>query len=266
MLQRAVLPLLLAAVCAVAAPLRAQGDPLLVFAAVSLADALGDCATAWSAATAHTAQFNFGASSTLALQIQAGAPADVFVSADDAKMDSLEAKQLLLPGTRRALLSNRLVVVVPVSGGPPVRTPTDLLQSGVRRIALGEPQSVPAGIYAKASLESAGLWAPLRHKLVPVENVRAALAAVESGNVDAGFVYRTDARLSARVRVAYEIPAAGAPRILYPAAILAATHHAATARSFLNYLQSDAARAVFQQYGFGVVTPTATPPPAAGGH
>ena len=256
-LRRTALVALLAA-----APSAARGDELLVFAAISLTDALQECAAAWSADSHHVVRFNLASSSTLALQIQSGAPADVFLSADDAKMDALEAQQLLAAGTRRALLANRLVIVVPAPGAVAVRSPRDLLQNTVRRIAIAEPQTVPAGIYAQSYLASAGLWLPLRDKLVPVENARAALAAVESGNVDAGFVYMTDARMSSRVVVAYEVPVAGGPRISYPAAVLAAAPHGETARRFLAFLESEPCRSVFQEYGFIVVTPvTAETPP-----
>lgn len=249
--------LLFVAALPAAAPRPAHGEELLVFAAISLTDALRDCATAWSAESHDAVHFNFGSSAILALQIQAGAPADVFLSADEAKMDSLEVHQLLAPGTRRTLWSNTLVVVVPAGGAVAVTAPRDLLHPGVRRVAIGEPRTVPAGIYARSYLESVGLWAPLRDKFLPVENVRAALAVVESGDVEAAFVYKTDARMSRRVRVAYEIPMAGAPRIVYPGAALAGAPHATAARRFLAFLDSAPCRAVFQEYGFIVVTPTA---------
>ena len=129
----------------------------------------------------------------------------------------------------------------------------DLAKPGIGRIALAEPQTVAAGIYAKKYLQKAGVWAKVIDKVVPTENVRGALAAVESGNVDAGIVYKTDAAISKKVKVAYEVPEQDAPRISYPVAVLAGSKQANAARRFLAFLQSDAARAIFEKYGFIVL-------------
>ena len=166
----------------------ALGVDLHVYAAISLTEALQEIAKAYGEQTDDTMTFNFGASNTLALQIEKGAPADIFLSADEAKMDALAADSLLLAGTRRSLLSNCLAIVVGADGGPELESARDLGASRIGRIAIAEPQSVPAGIYARQYLEKLGLWEQLAGKIVPTENVRAALAAVASGNVDAGIV------------------------------------------------------------------------------
>ena len=246
---------LLALVLWVAAALPATAAPaeITVFAAASLTDALQEIAAAYEKITGDKVVFNFAASSALARQIQEGAPADLFFSADEAKMDDLEKRGLVAKGTRRSLLSNTLVVVVPADSSLTIASPADLATSKVRALALAEPQSVPAGIYAKEWLKSQKLWSRVIDKVIPTENVRAALAAVESGNADAGIVYRTDARISKKVRIAYEVSAAGAaggPKISYPLAVIAESKRQEAARKLLEYLESPPALEVFRRYGF----------------
>src|SRR5262249_4114012 len=156
-----------------------------VFAAASLTESLQEIAAAYERTSGVKVVFNFGASSTLARQIEEGAPADIFFSADDARMNGLEAKRLIVKQTGRDGLCNTVVIVVPVDGGVTVRSPADLARPEVRRVALGNPQAVPIGVYARAYLEGLGLWQAVSKKIVPTENVRAALAAVKSGDADA---------------------------------------------------------------------------------
>jgi molybdate transport system substrate-binding protein len=162
---------------------------LTVHAAASLTEAMQEIGAAYEKQSGDKLQFNFGASSMLARQIEEGAPADLFFSADEAKMDALEKKDLLLPGTRRSLLSNLLVIVVPADASAAPKSAADLAKPEFKKLALAEPQTVPAGIYAREYLQKIGLWDAVKEKVVPTENVRAALAAVESANVDAGIVY-----------------------------------------------------------------------------
>ena len=184
----------------------------------------------------------------LARQIREGAPADLFLSADEAQMDGLEKAGLLLPGSRRPLLSNTLVIVVAAEGGPTIASPQDL--KAVKALALAEPKIVPAGVYAKEYLEKLGLWEALAAKVIPTENVRACLAAVESGNADAGIVYRTDALISKKVRIAWVVPREAGPRISYPFAIVKDARHAEAARRLSAYLTSKPAREIFVKFGF----------------
>jgi len=153
---------------------------LSVYAAASLTDAMTEIGAAYEKENGEKLQFNFGASSTLARQIEEGAPADLFLSADEAKMDALEKEGLLLPGTRRSLLSNLLVIVVAADANMVAKSASDLTKPEYKKIALAEPQTVPAGIYAKEYLQKRGLWDALKEKVVPTENVRAALAAVHA--------------------------------------------------------------------------------------
>jgi len=223
---------------------------LSVFAAASLSDALKEIAKTYERTTGDRLRFNLGASSTLALQIKNGAPADLFFSADEAKMNDLAKAGLIASDSRRSLLSNTLVIVVSTEQPALAASPGDLANAKVRRIALAEPQTVPAGIYARQYLQKTGLWPKLSDKVVPTENVRACLAAVEAGNVDAGVVYKTDALISKKVKIAYEVAVNEGPKISYPLAVLKDAEHAEAARRFAAYLTSDEARAVFTRFGF----------------
>jgi len=234
----------------------AVAEELAVFAAASLTEALQEIAAVYEQQQPGLhLDFNFAASSSLARQIQEGAPADVFFSADEAKMDGLEKKGLLSSGTRRSLLSNSLVIVVHRDSRLSLRRPADLLDAKFGHIALAEPQTVPAGIYAKEYLKKQGLWGKVIDKVVPTENVRAALAAVESGNVDAGIVYKTDASISKNVRVAYEVPAGEGPPISYPVAVLKDSRQIESAKRLVEFFESEAALAIFRRYGFLVAAP-----------
>jgi molybdate transport system substrate-binding protein len=215
-----------------------------VSAAASLQDALKTIAAAYEQRTGDHVVFNFAASSTLAMQIRAGAPVDLFFSADEAKMDSLGA--LIDAGSRRNLLSNSLVVV----SNRPLRSARDLPK--LSRIAIAEPTSVPAGIYARQWLQRIGLWRDVLPHVIPTDDVRAALAAVEGGNVDAAIVYKTDAMMAKRARVAFEVTGRDAPAIAYPVALVRDARHRQAARRFWSYLQSDEAKQVFARYGFRV--------------
>src|SRR5262245_39118701 len=188
------------------------------FAAASLSESLKEIAAGYEKQSGDKVVFNFGASSFLARQIEEGAPADVFFSADEARMDALAKQGLIVTVTRQSRQSNSLVIVVPADDSIPIQSPSDLAEARVQRLALADPKTVPAGIYAREFLEKAGLWTAVEKKVVPTDNVRAALAAVESGNVEAGIVYKTDARISRKVKVAYEVPVKEGPAISYPMA------------------------------------------------
>lgn len=226
---------------------------LRVSAAASLADALKEIDVAFTHKTGIKVALNLGGSSTLARQIEAGAPADVFFSADAAKMDTLASKNLILTETRKDLLSNALVIVVPLDSALQIREAKDLTAAGIRRIATGDPKSVPVGVYARTWLETVGLWLAVSPKIVATDNVRAALAAVEAGNVEAGIVYKTDAAVSKKVKVACEIPALPDRKIVYPAAILKSSALPSQAQAYLDFLGSDSAQTTFTKFGFIVL-------------
>ena len=230
---------------------RVRAEELTVFAASSLTEALAEVARGFEAATGHHVAFNFGGSNDLARQIKAGAPADLFFSADKAQMDGLEQAGLVRAEDRVDVLSNVLVVVVPASSTARISAARDL--AGVRYLALADPQAVPAGVCARAWLESIGLWAEVKDRVVPTLDVRAALSAVEAGNADAGIVYRTDAAISRRVRVAFEVPKGQGPTIVYPLAAIASSRRKAAAAELLRYLVSAPAREVYARYGFVVL-------------
>jgi molybdate transport system substrate-binding protein len=229
---------------------RFAGGEITVFAAASLSDALREIAAAYEKTTGDTVRLNLGASSLLARQIKESAPADLFFSADEAKMDDLATAGLIDPATRRSLLSNSLVIVVAADSDLKLAAAQDLANAAVRRLALAEPETVPAGIYAREYLKKQGLWEAVVGKTVPTENVRAVLAAVESGNVDAGIVYKTDALSSKKVRITYEIPRDEGPRISYPLAVIKGGGNPRGASRFLAWLTSPAGKSVFAKYGF----------------
>jgi molybdate transport system substrate-binding protein len=244
--MKRILSALLAALCvgpSVAGEIR-------VSAAASLTDVLQKTGQEYGRKTGEHIIFNFGASSALARQIEEGAPADLFISADESKMDGLQRQGSIVPASRRSIASNTLVVVLPVMSRMRIRTANDLLNPKIRHLALAETTAVPAGIYARSYLERLHLWDRLSPKVVPTENVRAALAAVASENADAAIVYRTDALISHDVRIALEVPKAEGPQISYPAAVLAESRRKEAAQRFLDYLRSPEASRIFRQYGF----------------
>jgi molybdate transport system substrate-binding protein len=244
--MRRLLPALLA-LAFVAAP--AAAGEVTFFAAASLTNVLQEQAADWQKASGGKVVFNFAASSALAVQISSGAPADIFFSADESKMDQLEKKGLLVPGSRQSLLSNTLVVVVAADSALAVTGPQDLVKN-VRVLALAEPQTVPAGIYAKEYLRGVGVWTKVIDKVVPTDNVRAALSSVEAGNADAAIVFATDALISKKVKIAWRIPAAEGPKISYPLALIIGSKEEAAARLFAEYLASEAGKATFRRHGF----------------
>jgi molybdate transport system substrate-binding protein len=227
---------------------RSRAGEVLVFGAASLTESLQEIGKAFEAKTGAAVRFSFGASSDLARQIQAGAPADVFFSADTAKMDALEKAGIVRHADRREFLSNQLVVVVSSASSLRIAGAKDLAK--LSRLALADPEAVPAGIYARKWLEAEGAWAQMKPKVVPTLDVRAALAAVESEAVEAGIVYRTDATISKKVRMAFVVT--NGPAISYSVARLAASK-SADGRRFVDFAAGEEGRAVFERRGFAVL-------------
>ncbi|MGZ8311114.1 MAG: molybdate ABC transporter substrate-binding protein [Allosphingosinicella sp.] len=226
--------------------------PLFVLAASSLQEAMAAAADAWAAQGHDRPVVAFAASSALARQIENGAAADLFVAADQEWMDVVERGGLLRPGTRRGLVGNNLVLIAPASpAGSPVALEAPALSAalGDGRLAMADPDSVPAGRYGKAAMTRLGLWDAVGDRIARAENVRAALALVERGQAPLGIVYATDARAARRVRVVAEFPDASHPPIRYPAAILAASSHP-EAEAFRRFLLSPQGQAIFARYGF----------------
>ena len=224
-----------------------------VFAASSVADALKEITTAYQNESGDKIAFNFAGSNVLARQIEEGAPADVFVSADEIRMDQLEKAGRIASETRTNLLGNSLVVITARDSRLRIPTIAELSSNTVKRIAVADPKAVPAGVYARNHLTKLGLWSAVEPKVVPTDDARAALAAVESGNIEVGIVYKTDAALSKKVQVALEIPASSGPSIRYPVAVVKGSKESKAAIRFLRYLQSQAAAKVFRKHGFLVL-------------
>jgi molybdate transport system substrate-binding protein len=233
----------------------APPSTLTVSAAASLENVLSPIADAYKRQHPRTKiEFNFGGSGVLARQIEDGAPVDIFVSASPEPMDRLAARGLLLDATRRDLLRGQVVLIVPrASAG------TDSFQAlaepHVKFIALGDPSSVPAGVYGKQVLTALGLWSRVKPKLVLGKDVRQVLGYVETGNADAGVVYATDARESSAVRVAAIAPESTHAPVVYPVAVLSGSRKQAAARDFVTYLSGPEARALFVSQGFTAAAP-----------
>lgn len=235
-----------------AAPAAAQPRVPLVLAAASLQESLEAVASAWAAKGHAKPVLSFAASSALARQVEAGAPADLFLSADEAWMDHLADRRLIVPTSRASLLHNRLVLIAPLTSKVRLTaTPRFPLARalGRGRLAIADPDSVPAGRYGKAALEKLGAWASVSDRLARAENVRAALALVERGEAPLGIVYATDAKASAKVRVVATFPAGSHSPISYPLARLR-TSTSADAEPFRRFLLSREAKAIFARYGF----------------
>jgi len=229
-----------------------QQTSLTVSAAISLSQALQELKTVYRQANPNVIiTYNFGASGALARQIQQGAPVDVFFSAAAKQMNDLQQSNLLINDTRRNLLTNRLVLIAP-KNGVALSDFKQLTDARIKKIAIGEPKSVPAGQYAQEMLTKIGMWQQLQPKLVLGNNVRQVLAFVESGNADAGIVYTTDAKASQKVAVRATAAENWHSPIVYPAAVIKSSRNPAAAAAFVRFLAGDRAKMVFQKYGFGM--------------
>lgn len=242
-------PALALAACSAEGP--APAGPI-VLAPSSLQEALGEVSDSWAAQGHARPVLSFAGSPTIARQISGGAPADIVLLADEQWMDQLEGENLLVPRTRRALLGNRLVLIAPADQPREVVSPNlnnlpALL--GADRMAMADPDSVPAGRYGKMALQALGLWDQLSTRIAPTENVRAALSLVERGEAPFGLVYASDMAASGKVVLAAEIPDGAQPPIRYPVAMLASSAHP-EARGFLTYLASPDADRIFARYQF----------------
>jgi len=236
-------------------PPAASGQGVLVFAAASLTDALTEVSRLFTARTGIHVNVSDAASSVLAKQIEAGAPADVFLSADQGWMDYLSDRGLLRAGSRHDLLGNRLVLIAPKDSAVSLKiAPGFALAAalGNGRLATGDPDSVPVGKYAKAALIKLGVWESVSGRLVRAENVRAALEYVAHGEAPLGIVYQTDAQAEVRVRVVDTFPEGTYPPITYPVALTATARPGA--QKLLDFLGSDAAREIFVRQGFTPLT------------
>lgn len=237
----------------------ATEPPLRVAAAVSLTEALGRAVRAWEEASGDRATSMFAASNVLSRQIEEGAPVDLFISADAVQMERLVVRRLVVPDTVVSLLSNQLVVISPADRPLPGPAPGSLADPAVARLALGDPEAVPAGVYAREWMTRIDLWSRVSGRVVPTASVRAAMAAVEAGNADAAVVYRSDVLGHEGLRIDYVVPAGEGPAITYPAAVVAASRQQARARALLAWLRGEAARRIFADAGFLPPAPSPAP-------
>ncbi len=238
---------------ALATPLAAAAD-VTVFAAASLKEALDDQAKQFEATTGNKVIVSYAGSNTLAKQIESGAPADVFISADLDWMDYLDQRHLLAPNTRYNLLRNSIVLIAPASSTSTLKIGPNFglaAALGSDKLAMANPDSVPAGKYGKSALESLGVWSSVEKQVARAENVRAALALVSRGEAPFGIVYRTDAIADKGVKIVDTFPPDSHPPIIYPAALVVTTKSAA-AKDLLDFLRSPSARRIWEKYGFGL--------------
>lgn len=229
--------------------------PVIVFAAASLKTALDRIAADWQEKTRAHVSLSYAASSAIAKQIEAAAPADLFFSADLRWMDWLAERNLIAEGSRKTLLGNALVLIAPKDSTIELEIEPGFMLAealGGGRLAMGEPKSVPAGTYGQAALEKLGVWDQVSTKFAGAENVRVALAYVSRGETPLGIVYATDAKSDPNVKVVDTFPADSHPPIVYPVALTAGSAHPG-AKAFLDYLSSPEARAVFEGQGFTVL-------------
>ncbi|MGD1900212.1 MAG: molybdate ABC transporter substrate-binding protein [Phormidesmis sp.] len=244
-------------------PLAATGEPLTeptapitltVSAAASLQDALEAIAPQFSEAYPNIAvDYNFASSGSLQQQIEQGAPADIFFSAGTQQMDTLEEKALIASESRQDVITNRLVLISPITDQQEIANLAQLKTASISRFAVGEFRSVPAGRYAQQVFEQLGLLALLEDKFVFGNNVRNVLAAVESGNAELGMVYATDAALSEQVKVLVTVPESTHSPIVYPAAVLNNTANAKAAQTWIDFLTTESAQSTFEAFSFGRV-------------
>ena len=242
----------LAIFISIASPASAVRKSPLVLAAASLQESLTAAAQAWASRDHPQPVLSFGASSALARQIEAGAPAELFISADEDWMNELQSKKLIQPGSRVSLLGNRLVLIAPRASrvGLAITRGFPLARAlGSGRLAIADPAAVPAGKYAKAALTTLGVWQSVEPRLAPAENVRAALVFVERAGAPLGIVYETDAIASKKVRVVGRFPVSSYPRISYPLAALRTSTNP-EAEGFRQFLISPAGKAIFRRFGF----------------
>jgi len=238
--------------------LPARAESVTVAAAISLKNALSEIAAQYKTDTGDTVDFAFGSSGQLLAQIKNGAPIDAFVSAAPAQIEALDKANLIDPDTRRTIATNTLVLIVPAAAPAPPRSFEDLTGRRFKRIAIGQPKTVPAGEYARQTLEALKLADALKDRLVYGSNVRQVLDYVARGEVDAGVVYSTDARQGGdKVKVVASADASTHDPILYPAAVVRASSKQAAAKRFLDYLAAEKALAILKSHGFTIPTKAA---------
>jgi molybdate transport system substrate-binding protein len=231
----------------------AETIELTISAAASLTDALKEIQHSYeSTHTGIKLNFNFGGSGALEKQIEQGAPSDLFLSASTKNMKSLVDQQLIDTKKQKTWLTNELVAVIPADGTMNIASVTDLTKKEVKKVAIGIPESVPAGNYAQEALTKAKLWDTLQSKLVQAKDVRQVLQYVETGNADVGFVYKTDALTSQKAKIAFEVDPKTYSPVEYPIGIVKASKHIQEAEDFYAYLQSQESLNIMAKYGFTI--------------
>ncbi|TCP31579.1 molybdate transport system substrate-binding protein [Scopulibacillus darangshiensis] len=230
-----------------------KGTEITVSAAASLTDALTKVIHQYEKQSNTTVHVNFASSGKLEKQIEQGAPTDVFLSASKSKMKALLKRNLIDKNHKADLLKNKLVLIIPKGSNKEIQSFADLKKQTIQKVAVGIPQTVPAGRYAKETLQTLHLWQPLQKKIVQANDVRQVLRYVEDGNVDAGIVYKSDALISDKVKIIKIAGESTHTPITYPVAVIAGTNHPKAAISFYKYLQTKRVLKLFDHYGFSSI-------------
>lgn len=234
-------------------PVQAEAVEINISAAASLKEALGEIQSLYAKSSADTLQFNFGGSGALQKQIEEGAPCDLFISASKSNMDALEKGGLIVTESRKDLLGNQLVLIASKEMSELIKNSDTLNTADVKSIAIGTPNTVPAGKYAKQALTNLGLWDKLQSKVILAKDVKQVLEYVETGNADCGFVYTTDAMLLKTGKVITQDFSATHDAIIYPAALIKDSPQSEAAKRFYDFLATDTAKDVFKKYGFVII-------------
>lgn len=227
-----------------------EGKEVLVLAAASLTDVLTELATTYKDTTGVTVTFSFASSGALQTQIESGSPADIFFSAAQKQMDALEEKGLIEIDTRKNLLENKVVLITPVDSTLNIKSFNDLANPNVKKIGLGEPKSVPVGQYSEEILNNLSILDIVKSKSIYGSDVRNVLSWVETGEVDCGIVYETDAKIANNINIITQAPEGSHKRVIYPIAIINSSSNVEEAQKFIDYISTDSSMEIFKRYGF----------------
>lgn len=230
-----------------------EGKEVLVLAAASLTDVLTELATTYKKATGVTVTFSFASSGALQIQIESGSPADIFFSAAQKQMNSLEEKSLIDSDTRKNLLENKVVLITPANSTLNIKSFNDMVNPDVKKIGLGEPKSVPVGQYSEEILSNLSILDTVKAKAVYGSDVRNVLSWAETGEIDCGIVYETDAKIANNINIITQAPEGSHRKVIYPIAIVSSSKNKEEAKKFIDYISTENSIKVFEKYGFSPV-------------
>lgn len=227
-----------------------EGKEIIVLAAASLTDVLTELASSYKDTTGVTVTFSFASSGALQTQIELGSPADIFFSAAQRQMNDLEEKGLIDTDTRKNLLENKVVLIAPINSTLNIKSFNDIANPNVKKVGLGEPKSVPVGQYSEEILNSLSILDIVKSKSIYGSDVRNVLSWVETGEVDCGIVYETDAKIANNINIITQAPEGSHKRVIYPIAVINSSNNKEEAQKFIDYISTDSSMEIFKKYGF----------------